>query len=278
MPLKSFIDYVKEQEREYPIRIKTIVPLDDRAMEYIERVLDKYVPKDITKPVKTIMQKHPLDFSDIKNAEVWIVDITTALPVSAYVLMQELKLALNIPEKYIVVRNANDPREVENQRQASNDEIDMASMEGGYSPTARLSTNASYDDDELGELSRPVYGNDYNSEFLTVLAQVAAERQKFAANPDTNDLDQGGTVVDDEVQANDFNDHIADAPKPVYTGYAETLKKLRKKGKLSNPHISNVGNFDDDEIQRTKKVAKYGVDDKDAVYTIKNEKEGIRKK
>ena len=127
--VKSFHDYIKENEREYHIRIKTVVPLGDVEMEYIERILSKYIPIDITSPVKTIMQKHPLDFQDIRNAEVWIVDVVTELPASAYVLQQELKLALNIPEKYLVVRSANDPLEVETQRMVSNDEIDMEAME-----------------------------------------------------------------------------------------------------------------------------------------------------
>lgn len=281
MALKSFTDYMGESEREYSVRIKTLVPLDDEAMEYIESILNKYVLKDITKPVKTIMQKHPMDFYDVHNAEVYIVDIVTALPVSAYVLQQELKLALNIPEKYIVVRNANDPREVENERQAADDEIDMTAIEKEVSPASRLSTNEAYDDDELGELENPAYGDEYNSQFLEYLAQVKADREKFAVVPHSDGLNQGGSVADPEVvesPKNDFNGKIVDAPKPKYSNYADTLKNLRKEGKLGDPRLSTKGNYDDDEVKMSKKYDKYGVDKKVAIVSIKNEKEGIRKK
>lgn len=277
--VKSFHDYIKENEREYHIRIKTVVPLGDVEMEYIERILSKYVPIDITAPVKTIMQKHPLDFQDIRNAEVWIVDVVTELPASAYVLQQELKLALNIPEKYLVVRAANDPLEVETQRMVSNDEIDMEAMEKGLSPASRLSTTESYDDDELGELDQPVYGDEYNKKFLEVLAQVAADRIKYDAAPHSKGLDQAGEIGEapDTASTENFNDGI-ESVQPVSNKYTDTLKNLRKEQKAQNPpRLSTKGNYDDDEIKRTKKYDKYGKDEKVAVVTIKNERKGIRK-
>lgn len=278
---KSFSDYIEQSEREYSVRIKTLVPLDDQAVEYIERILNKYVLKDMTKPVKTIMQKHPMDFSDVNNAEVYIVDVVTALPISAYVLQQELKLALNIPEKYIVVRNANDPREVENQNQAARDEIDMTAMDKKLSPASRLSTCQEYDDDELGTLEEPVYGDEYNSKFLEYLAQIKADRERFAVIPHSDGLNVGGEVADPVVvdsPQNDFNEKIVDAPQPKYSNYAEKLKNLRKERKQNHPRLSTKGNYDDDEIQQTKKFDQYGTDKKVAKISIKNQKEGIRKK
>lgn len=275
--VKAFSDYINDNHREYHIRIKTVSCLDDEAMEYIERVLQKYVPIDITAPIKTIMQKHPLDFQDIRNAEVWIVDVVTELPASAYVLQQELKLALALPEKYIVVRAANDPLEIETQRMNANDEIDMEAMEQGLSPASRLSTHESYDDDELGELDNPAYGDEYNKRFLEVLAQVAEDRISYDAAPTSKELDSGGTVGDDSVQDNSFNDGY-DTPKPVSSKYADTLKNLRKAAKTGDPRLSTKGNYDDDEVKKTKKYDKYGKSEKVATVTIKNERKGIRNK
>jgi len=276
---KSFRDYMSENHREYHVRIKTVSPLDDEAMEYIERVLHKYSPIDITAPVKTIMQKHPLDFTDIRNAEVWIVDVVTDLPISAYVLQQELKLALALPEKYVVVRAANDPLEVETQRMVSNDEIDMEAMEQGLSPASRLSTHESYDDDELGELDYPVYGDEYNKSFLEVLSQVSAERIEHDATPTSEELDSAETVGEapDTVPENNFNDGY-DEPQPISSRYADNLKNLRKEAKAGDPRLSTKGNYDDDEIKQTKKYDKYGADKKVATVTIKNERKGIRNK
>lgn len=278
---RSFKEYVADNAREYQLRIKTVSELGNKEMEMIERVLTKYVLHDITQPVKTIMQKHPLDFVDINNAEVWIVDVVTELPTSAYVLQQELKLALGLPEKYLVVRAVNDPLEIETQRMNSNDQIDMEAMEKGLSPAARLGTDSSYDDDELGELENPIYGDEYNSRFLEVVAKIVSEREKFLALPASGELNTGGTVADDEVQENNFNDTIYDQmekpPQPVYPNYADTLSNLRKEGKIGEARLSTKGNYDDDEIKKTKKYDKYGMDGKVATVTITHTKEGIRK-
>src|SRR5690606_35995772 len=136
--LKSFKEYLQDNAREYHYRIKTVKPLCDEDLDYIERVCRKYVLTDITKPVMTIIQKHPLDFQDIENAEVWIVDISTQLPVSDYVLQQELKLALKVPEKYIVVRAENNPLEVYTQQMNARDDINMLAQEKGLTPGSRL--------------------------------------------------------------------------------------------------------------------------------------------
>ena len=283
--LKSFKTYVQDNEREYHLRIKTVAPIDDKEMEYIEHILAKYVPKDITAPIKTIMQKHPLDFRDIRNAEVWIVDVVTSLPVSAYVLQQELKLALMIPEKYIIVRSANDPVEIESQRIVSDNEIDMQAIEQGLSQASRLSTNSIYDEDEQGELEDPVYGDEYNKKFLSIVADVAAERELMTIEPHDSALNANpGMDVEESPPVNptnDFNDGIydqlEDTPKPVYPNYSDTLKNLRKEGRLNPSRLSVHSNYDDDEITRSKKYDEYGDSTKVAVVTIKNTKEGIRK-
>lgn len=274
---KSFRDYIKENHREYHVRVKTISPLEDDSMEIMERVLQKYVPIDIDGPTKTIIQKHPLDFTDIRNAEVYIVDITTELPVSAYVLQQELKLALDIPEKYIVVRSTNDPLEVETQRMASNDEINMQAMEKGLEPEARLSTKSAYDTDELQELEEPAYGDEYNKNFLEILKKVSSERIHFPTKLVSNELDQGGSVEDapEEQDQSDFNENI-DTPKPVYTKYADSLKNMRQHKETKNSRLSTNGNYDDDEIERSKKFGEYGDAGKVSTVTIKNKRKGIR--
>lgn len=274
---KSFREYVKENHREYHVRVKTITSLDDENMEMMERVLQKYVPIDIDGPTKTIIQKHPLDFQDIRNAEVYIVDITTELPISSYVLQQELKLALGIPEKFIVVRSTNDPLEIETQRMNSDDEISMQAMEKGLSPEARLSTNSAYDVDEQGELEEPAYGDEYNKNFLDILKKVSEERIKFAAKPDTPELDEGGSVVDShpEQDSTDFNE-LHDGPKPVYKSYTDSLKNMRTQKKTENSRLSTSGNYDDDEIKRSKKYAEYGETGKVSTVTIQNKRKGIR--
>ena len=277
---KTFRDYVKEQEKTYSMRIKSVVALDEEALATIERVLQKYVLLDISAPVKTIMQKHPLDFVGIENAEVWIVDLVVGLPISAYVLRQELKLALNISENFIIVRSPNDPLEVETQRLDATDEIDEIAAKKNLKPGSRLSTDSSYDLDERGDLDEPIYGNEYNSKFLAMLAKVKEEREKLIAEPDDNNLNKEAETIADSEQpsdANAFNKNIKGAPMPKSSNYAETLKNLRKENKIGQPRLSTKGNYDNDEVKQTAKFDKYGKTEQVSVVTITNTREGIRK-
>lgn len=277
---KSFTDYLNEYTKEYGYRIKTVSPISDEDMEYIERVMDKYVLKEITKPVKTILQKNPLDFPDISNSEVWIIDVVTSLPASAYVLQQELKLALKLPEKYIVVRSENDPLETYTQEINAKEEINAVALEKGLVPSARLSTNSQYDEDESKELEFEAYGDDYNALFLATLAKVRDEREDLKIKPESEELNQGGTVDDPAVMDDNssFNDHIKDAPHPeTKNTYMDMLKNLRKAEKTGNSRLSTKNNYDDDEIKVSKKYNKYNSNDKVSVVTITHEREGIRK-
>ena len=226
------------------------------------------------------MQKHPLDFVGIENAEVWIVDLVVGLPISAYVLRQELKLALNISENFIIVRNPNDPLEVENQRLDAKDEIDDMADKKNLQPGSRLSTDSNYDLDERGDLEEPIYGDEYNSKFLSMLAKVKEEREKLLAEPDDNSLNKEAETVADSleaVDANEFNKGIKGAPAPKSSNYAETLKNLRKENKIGTARLSTKGNYDNDEVKQSAKFDKYGKTEQISTVTITNTREGVRK-
>jgi hypothetical protein len=280
---KKFKDYILDQEREYNVRVKTIVPLDDAALGLIEQVMQKYVLVDITTPKKTILQKNPLDFYDVNNAEVYIVDITTKLPLSPYVVLQELKLALGIPEKSIVVRGENDPLEIYTQQIVGAEEAEEIAIDSGLDPASRLDTKSSYDIDELGLSDDPLYGNEYNKRFLETLAKVAKEREAIKVQPRSTELNLGGKVEDSEkpVDGRAFNNGIEDAPKPEYSLYSDILKNLRKPkehAEIGKAKLSTKGNYDDDEVKVSRKYDKYGEDGKRvSTVTISNTTPGIRK-
>lgn len=91
--------YIAETERTYTYKLKTICQLDDYAMDRIEQVCLKYQPIDISRPRKLMMQKAPLDFNNVDAAEVWVVDFEFGLPVSSYVLGEEIRYALGARER-----------------------------------------------------------------------------------------------------------------------------------------------------------------------------------
>jgi hypothetical protein len=109
-------------------------------------------------------------------AEVYIIDFTANLPVSPEMLKQELVRLLGISESEIVVRMANEPRELE----AENDEEEEKFKD--EKKTAILGTE--YTKDEAPEKkATELFGDKYNSAFLKELKKLSDDRKKELKAP-----------------------------------------------------------------------------------------------
>ncbi len=181
--MKTYLEYLLESDREYHFRIKSIEPLEEDEMDRLERVLRKYELRDITGPRKTIIQEHPMDFYNIQNAEVYIVDAVLGVPQSSYILQQELRENLGVTEGYLVVRGDNDPLEIETQRRNMDREIRDQVEKGEFRKAALLDTEPGYPESEYGVDGKELFGTEYNSKFLNTLAQVSATRENGIVEP-----------------------------------------------------------------------------------------------
>lgn len=230
--MKNIREYISETNKSHHYRIKTVVPLEDKEMSRIEQTLIRYEPINITNPIKTMLQSHPLDFSGVMNAEVFIVDIELAFPASSYVLQQELCGSLNIPETYVVVRGDNEPSEIETERLLANKELNSDAKEKGYRRAALLQMSNYEDVEDIHDVGI-VYGNEHTGMFLSYLKKVADARKdkekvdaplsgfKWLEMPDMDSQEPGRPK-------NDFNAEYETEHEP----------KL--------PYTSVEGNFDDD--------------------------------
>jgi len=242
----TFLQHLMESDKEYHFRIKTVEPIDEERMARIEKIMSKYELRDITAPEKTIIQDHPLDFHDIQNAEVWIVDAVTGVSVSAYILQQELRANLKMPEKFVVVRSDNDPLELETQRLNAENEMREKQESKGLNRASLLDTEEVYPEDELEDMLKgeDMYGDKYNSKFLKALAQVSADRKPETVSPKSGMFDWLGSDVQespDTASTDDFNDEF-DTVKPVAWWDAGKEDKDTDAEKRLSPE----GNFDDD--------------------------------
>jgi hypothetical protein len=240
--IKSFKHYVSNADREYHYRIKTVVELNDERLDRIERLLMKHDLREIGRPKKTMMQRHPLDFQKLDAAEVWILDVITGLPVSAYILQQEIRTVLELPEDQIVVRTDNDPMEVEAERQNALHDIDAEAKKAGLSRSSLLNTSGYYKSENNDDAASFV-GNEHNSQLLDYLARVAATRKPEQIKPDTPEL---FNFIDhkkpENADENDFNTHIEGAPKSV-----PWWERLEGDAFDAYAGIADPGNFDDDQ-------------------------------
>lgn len=211
-------EYLAETEKQYHLRLKTVVPLDDAAMERIEMTLAKYMPLMISTPKRTILQRQPLEFPDVQNAEVYIVDMTFGLPAAPPVIRDDLRKALNAPDSHVFIRNMYSPGEVEIARLNAVKDIETEATAKGLTLVAML------DDEDYNESEEhdnaELFGNSYNRAFLNYLGTVQQERQAKVAKVETApfnwlDLpDRADQIVQDDA---DFNAHIPGAPKVAPT-------------------------------------------------------------
>jgi hypothetical protein len=205
--------YLTEAEKQYHLRLKTIVPLDDELMDKIEMMVAKYQPTSISRPMKTIMQRQPLDFPNVDCAEVFIVDMSFMLPTAPHVLRADLRKVLDAPENFVFVRNQNEPGEWQTEMLNALADIEAEAKKQGLIPVAALE-DPEYNDSDLQV--NDLYGNDYNASLLGYLGQVEQERkdaiQRVVSAPfvwlDLPDRTQQEPVQDNS----DFNANIRGAP------------------------------------------------------------------
>ena len=209
--------YLAESEKQYHLRLKTIVPLDDAAMDRIEMSVAKYLPLSIAPAKKTILQRQPLEFPDIQNAEVYIVDMVFGMPAAPHVIRDDVRKALNVPDNQIFVRNQHEPNELEMAQLNAIAEIETEAAIKGLQPVATLQDQDYNEADSAFHADQ--FGNAYNAAFLSYLRTVQQERQtqadKAAAAPFLwlDIPDRPAAEI-----APDFNAAIPDAPRVAPTG------------------------------------------------------------
>lgn len=200
----------------YPVRIKTVVPITQVMYQLIQSHLYKYRPEYISEVNKTIFQKNPLHFGHIEGSEIWYIDAILTIPVSSYILAEELQMVLKIPEENIVVVTQYDASEQINNYVASIIDMEKKAKEEGLEKGSRLSVFPHYFDGETAIPGDTMAGQRYNEAFKKYLSTVAASR------PDPVVKDEGNQPLfgwlwnkkdEPKYGEEDFNYSIKDAPR-----------------------------------------------------------------
>jgi hypothetical protein len=233
--MKSFYEYLAESVKVYSYRIKAIVEMDEEFLKGLEAVLRKYDVVSISKVKKTISQKNPMDFNHVKNAEVWMLDVKTHIPVSSTILQNEIHGGLKLPGSSLVVRGEHEAIELLNTAGLVADAMAKEANGRDLKPAALLN-DAEYSEAVPPEVG---YGDEYNKKFLAYLAQIAADREVTEVAPANAKPAKFAWLAPDADA--DFNkDH--DTVKPVHRG-------TRKPGKATEApaKVDSNGAYDDTE-------------------------------
>lgn len=258
--MKNFRDYITESTKANKFIIKFANKPSDENLSVIESWLKRYNLIEMAAPV--LIEDSHCDFIDIPTKSVHSVTIILGMPVSQYMLLQDLKTAINMPEKLMVIRSENEPIEQYAQFDAWSRAENKKAKDAGEVAGPRLSTNSEYFDAERiqdGEL----FGNEYNKKLLSYLAGVQQQRPSVEAEPaaplfswiQMKDADKREPSQDES----DFNAHL-DTPKPTSTGSAESTvidaKLVNNTGTMSDNALPLVKFFQDPKTGKGKQVLK----------------------
>ncbi len=165
--MKSFKSYLVESEQTYKFRIKMAEKCDEERMNALEAALEKYDMKSISKPKKTPIQEHPMDFQTLQNAEVFIMDAELSYPVTAHQLYEYISQTVGVPASHLVVINSEHPEEIAREE---------ALKEEGEEYTAKLESD--YEDSNN---AKDNFGDEYNG---SMLKSLETRKYEFAKKED----------------------------------------------------------------------------------------------
>jgi len=237
--MKSLKNYIAESTKTHVYYIKVAMPLNDMQVNAIESLLHVYKLVDISKP--TQIKDDQFDFFDIHTKDVYSIRVVTTMPLSSYIVMQQIRDAINIPEKYIVMRGTNEPIELE----AEDDRFKQMSAEEakakGFTFASRLDTDRLYNDAEQPDITN-VFGDEYNKNLLANLANIKAERKSMEFEPSSGLfgwIEMNKVAPSQPIQdMQDFNAKY-DTPKAV------SAANSKAKGPIRDTALGTEGNFDD---------------------------------
>lgn len=165
--MKSFRSYLVESEQTYKFRIKMAEKCNDETMDALETALQKYDMKSMSKPKKTPIQEHPMDFQTLNNAEVFIMDAELQYPVTAHQLYEYISQVVGVPASHLVVINSDNPEEIAREE---------ALKEEGEEYESMLETD--YED---ADNAKDSFGDEYNE---NMLKSLETRKYEFAKKDD----------------------------------------------------------------------------------------------
>lgn len=243
--MSNFRQILAEAHREYPIRIKSVTSITDEMFSNLEKFLKKYRIQSISDIKKTMLQSNPLDFGDIGAFEVFIVDVVLGLPVSSYILQQELSTLWHLTEKMVVVRNAYEGMEQLTDQMNRLDAINQQGEEQGLKSGSLLSTSSEYNPGETHLPQELIAGQDYIENFKEYLSKIEATRNCNKYNTGEGLFGWVKDFKGDQVDAygNDFNKDIEGAPKIHPAEKAQKSDALTDEEAARKEIVSNWGNI-----------------------------------
>lgn len=120
--MKSFTEFLTESTKQYNFRIKVAGTLTDDQVDRLESAMEKWGLQSLNKPKVTPIQKHPMDFTNLKEIEVSIMDMTLDYPATPQEIIARMAEYCTVNPEYVKVFNGDDPNQADLEEKAEEDE------------------------------------------------------------------------------------------------------------------------------------------------------------
>ena len=109
--MKSFNEFLTESAKTYNFKIRVAGVLPEDFVDHMKSNLAKYEVIKLSAGKTTPIMEKPLDFPQLQNMEVTYFELAVEYPTTPQVLQAYIGNCCDIDQAYVIVRNANDPRE-----------------------------------------------------------------------------------------------------------------------------------------------------------------------
>lgn len=161
--MKTFVDYLAESKKTYKFIVRVAGELPEGFSERLESNMKKFGLLELSNAKRTPIQEKPLDFPNLNNTEVHTFTVEVQYPTTNAILQNYLVDNCVIPRTHLIVRNENDP--IEMQQQPSED-----------APYETMLTK----EDMGGESAQKEVGN---SRVMDLLKELEKARKERDVNP-----------------------------------------------------------------------------------------------
>jgi len=174
--MKSFKQYLQESKQSFGFRVKLAHEPTDAQIEKIENHLAKYdLEGGVSAPKKLMLQSAPYDFPQLRGYEIYVMEFSTARPVSAYQITTELQNLLGLRDGMMKVRSDREPLEA----------AEQASIDGEEGRPVLLG------DDDYSEAEKidgaDYYGDKFNTSFVQELLKLRKDKEKEIAGKEIDE-------------------------------------------------------------------------------------------
>lgn len=158
--MKTFKEYLTENKKAYPFRIKVAGELPEGFAKKVKEYLG-YCKASLVEKSKTPIQAQLLDFPDLNNMEVHVFEVVCEYPTTAPQIIERIKCL--VPESHLRVRNGGDPAEAEHNEFNLESSGESILEEPEYTDKIKV---------------KDYFGDDFNKSFLKDLSKAAKDKAK----------------------------------------------------------------------------------------------------